>query len=72
MKNDQEHVKFLYERLINGVKSRITHYKINGDEYQRYLGNANISFAYVEGESLLMALKKCAVSSGSACTSATL
>ena len=45
---------------------------INGDETQRYLGNLNISFSCVEGESLIMAIKDCAVSSGSACTSASL
>lgn len=44
----------------------------NGDLKQRYDGNINISFAYVEGESLLMAVKELALSSGSACTSASL
>src|SRR5690554_3847621 len=45
---------------------------LNGDEKSRHPGNLNLSFAYVEGESLLMALKDIAVSSGSACTSASL
>ena len=45
---------------------------MNGDETQRYDGNLNISFAGVEGESLIMAIKDMAVSSGSACTSASL
>lgn len=45
---------------------------LNGDLEHRYLGNLNISFAYVEGESLIMAVKQLAVSSGSACTSASL
>ncbi len=45
---------------------------LNGDETQRYLGNLNISFSCVEGESLIMAVKDIAVSSGSACTSASL
>ena len=45
---------------------------LNGDEKHRYAGNLNFSFAHVEGESLLMALKNLAVSSGSACTSASL
>ena len=45
---------------------------MNGSLEHRYEGNLNISFAYVEGESLLMAIKNCAVSSGSACTSASL
>lgn len=45
---------------------------LNGSELHRYPGNLNFSFAYVEGESLLMSLKNVAVSSGSACTSASL
>ena len=45
---------------------------INGDEEKRYPGNLNVSFNFVEGESLIMALKDLAVSSGSACTSASL
>jgi cysteine desulfurase len=45
---------------------------LNGDSVGRYPGNVNLSFAYVEGESLLMALKEISVSSGSACTSASL
>ena len=45
---------------------------LNGDPSARYPGNVNFSFAYVEGESLLMSLKNLAVSSGSACTSASL
>ena len=45
---------------------------VNGDESARYAGNLNVSFAYVEGESLIMAVKDISVSSGSACTSASL
>jgi len=45
---------------------------LNGDSEARYLGNLNVSFACVEGESLIMAIKDVAVSSGSACTSASL
>jgi len=45
---------------------------LNGDRDARYPGNVNMSFAYVEGESMLMGLKEIAVSSGSACTSASL
>jgi cysteine desulfurase len=48
------------------------HTVLNGDANARYAGCVNISFAYVEGESLLMALKDIALSSGSACTSASL
>lgn len=55
-----------------GIMSRMEHVVLNGDAEKRYPGNLNFSFAYVEGESLLMALKNIAVSSGSACTSASL
>ena len=48
------------------------HVELNGSEHHRYFGNINMSFAFVEGESLLMALKNYAVSSGSACTSESL
>jgi cysteine desulfurase len=48
------------------------HTSLNGDGEHRYPGCVNISFAFVEGESLLMALKDIALSSGSACTSASL
>jgi len=51
---------------------RIPMVTLNGDPDARYAGNLNVSFAHVEGESLLMALKNIAVSSGSACTSASL
>jgi cysteine desulfurase len=52
--------------------SDIEHVFVNGDLTQRVPHNLNISFAYVEGESMLMAIKDLAVSSGSACTSASL
>jgi len=61
----------LRERLWEGLKDMEEVY-INGDIDQRIAGNINISFNYVEGESLLMALKDLAISSGSACTSASL
>merc|ERR1712050_219274 len=54
------------------MRNEVTHIVLNGDEQKRYVGNLNISFEFVEGESLLMALKDLAVSSGSACTSASL
>eukprot|EP00201_Polytomella_parva_P001693 CAMPEP_0175079010 /NCGR_PEP_ID=MMETSP0052_2-20121109/24545_1 /TAXON_ID=51329 ORGANISM="Polytomella parva, Strain SAG 63-3" /NCGR_SAMPLE_ID=MMETSP0052_2 /ASSEMBLY_ACC=CAM_ASM_000194 /LENGTH=439 /DNA_ID=CAMNT_0016349213 /DNA_START=194 /DNA_END=1513 /DNA_ORIENTATION=+ len=71
---DTMHVKKLEERLRNGITSRLANVTINGpaDVSKRYAGNLNMSFAYVEGESLLMGLKELAVSSGSACTSASL
>lgn len=72
MAYDQERIEILAKRLLKGIMARIPHVTLNGDEKRRYLGNINLSFAYVEGESLLMALKDVAVSSGSACTSASL
>lgn len=61
----------LRNKLWQGVKD-IEEVYLNGDLEQRIAGNLNVSFAYVEGESLIMALKDMAVSSGSACTSASL
>jgi cysteine desulfurase len=62
----------LRERLKLGILSRLDEVFVNGDPVRRLPGNMNISFAYVEGESLLMALKDIALSAGSACTSASL
>lgn len=61
----------LSKRLKDGLLA-LDHTKLNGDPTRHYPGCVNISFAYVEGESLLMALKDVALSSGSACTSASL
>ena len=72
MERDTEYIGRLARRLADGIRSNIPHVVVNGSLEQRYLGNLNISFAYVEGESLLMALKDIAISSGSACTSASL
>jgi cysteine desulfurase len=62
----------LRERLKNAIVNGLEEVYINGHPTQRLPGNMNMSFAYVEGESLLMALKDIAVSTGSACTSASL
>ncbi len=62
----------LRDRLYRGITSRLPETYVNGSMEHRLPGNLNISFAFVEGESLLMALKDIAVSSGSACTSASL
>jgi len=62
----------LRERLHQGLFSQLDEVYLNGHPTQRLPGNLNVSFAFVEGESLLMGLKDVAVSSGSACTSATL
>ncbi len=71
MKTEQQHIKKLAQRLINGLEI-IEEIKINSSKKYSYPGILNISFKYIEGESLMMALKNIAVSSGSACTSASL
>jgi cysteine desulfurase len=71
MAAENERVLGLRKRLWDGLKDMEEVY-LNGDEHQRVAGNLNVSFAFVEGESLIMALKDLAVSSGSACTSASL
>ncbi|TDZ27405.1 Cysteine desulfurase [Colletotrichum spinosum] len=71
MEYDTKRIKTLSDRLLNGLLS-LEHTTQNGDANHFYPGCVNVSFAYVEGESLLMALKDIALSSGSACTSASL
>lgn len=72
MEYDEKRIKALQDRLLNGIKAQLAGVVVNGSIERRYMGNLNLSFAYVEGESLLMGLKDVAVSSGSACTSASL
>ena len=72
MQADHEWVSFLSKRMHNAINARLPEVTLNGDATARYPGNLNLSFGYVEGESLLMAIKNVAVSSGSACTSASL
>ena len=71
MAADNERINMLRNRLYEGVAD-IPEVYLNGHAEQRVAGILNISFAYIEGESLIMALKDLAVSSGSACTSASL
>ena len=71
MAADNERVLALRQRFWNGIRD-MEQVFLNGDEEQRVAGNLNVSFAFVEGESLIMALKDLAMSSGSACTSASL
>ncbi|TFK42457.1 cysteine desulfurase NFS1 [Crucibulum laeve] len=71
MARDHARIKELSNRLINDINSQVEHVVRNGD-VDGYPGCVNLSFSYVEGESLLMALKDIALSSGSACTSASL
>ncbi|XP_017469379.1 PREDICTED: probable cysteine desulfurase, mitochondrial isoform X3 [Rhagoletis zephyria] len=72
MDYDKKWIDFLSKRLYDRITSALPHVIRNGDPEQTYSGCLNLSFAYVEGESLLMALKDVALSSGSACTSASL
>jgi len=72
MARDEVHIRKLFNRLYQGIKEKVPHVFVNGDLDARFHGNLNISFAFVEGESLLMALKNVACSSGSACTSESL
>ena len=71
MAAENERILMLRNRLLDGLKDMEEVY-VNGDLERRIAGNLNISFNYVEGESLMMALKDVAVSSGSACTSSSL
>jgi cysteine desulfurase len=71
MATENERIRMLRDRLLRGL-SRIEEVYVNGDMEQRVPHNLNISFNFVEGESLIMAVKDVAVSSGSACTSASL
>lgn len=72
MEYDHKRITELSARLVNGISAGLTHVIRNGDPDRSYPGCVNLSFAFVEGESLLMALKDVALSSGSACTSASL
>ncbi len=71
MNTENERVRMLHDRLWNGL-SDIEEVYLNGDAEQRVPHNLNVSFNFVEGESLIMGIKELAVSSGSACTSASL
>jgi cysteine desulfurase len=71
MATENERIRMLRDRLLKGL-SDIEETYVNGDMEQRVPHNLNISFNFVEGESLIMAVKDVAVSSGSACTSASL
>jgi cysteine desulfurase len=72
MANEAERLKGLQQRFLNKLNAGLTDIYINGSVIARIPGNLNISFAFVEGESLMMGIKELAVSSGSACTSASL
>ena len=65
-------LKKLQDRMLKGLRDKLPEIYVNGDMERRVPHNLNVSFNYVEGESLIMAIKDVAVSSGSACTSASL
>jgi cysteine desulfurase len=71
MATDNERIRMLRDRLLAGL-TQIEEVYVNGDMERRVPHNVNVSFNFVEGESLIMAIKDVAVSSGSACTSASL
>lgn len=72
MHDEMQRIEKMYQKFIKGVRTQLDEVYLNGDEKRRIPGNINMSFAFVEGEGLMMAMKDLAVSSGSACTSASL
>jgi len=72
MEKDYNHAKSLSDYFLKKITDSAEEIYINGDLEKRYPGNLNISFAYIEGESMILSIKDLAVSSGSACTSASL
>jgi cysteine desulfurase len=72
METENARLTQLRDKMLHTIQDAIPHVFLNGHETKRLSGNLNLSFAYVEGESLMMAIKDLAVSSGSACTSASL
>jgi len=72
MAGEAVRIKKLQERMLKGLNAKLPEIFVNGDLEHRIPGNLNISFAHVEGESLMMGIKGLSVSSGSACTSASL
>jgi cysteine desulfurase len=72
MAAEAEHIHMLADKLHKGINEKVPDVILNGDPEHRIPGNVNLSFSYVEGESLMMAISDLAVSSGSACTSASL
>ena len=69
---EAERLRMLRDRFYKRIMDRLPEVYLNGDLDQRLPGNLNLSFAYVEGEGLMMGIKDLAVSSGSACTSESL
>ncbi len=72
MEEESKRIKALTDRILKGIQTKLPQVYLNGDAVQRAPGNLNLSFAHVEGEGLMMGIKELSVSSGSACTSASL
>lgn len=72
MHEEYQRLTQLNQRMLDGLRSELKDIYLNGDAEKRIPGNLNISFAFVEGEGLMMAIKNLCLSSGSACTSASL
>jgi cysteine desulfurase len=72
MAEDNKRISYLTQKFYKAICDNIPDVFLNGDAEKRVAGNLNLSFAYIEGESMIMAIKELAVSSGSACTSASL
>ena len=72
MKSENQRIERLKNLMLNGIRKSCPDIYLNGSADHRVPGNLNLSFAYIEGESLMMGIKNLAVSSGSACTSASL
>jgi cysteine desulfurase len=72
MADEQQRIERLSKKFMDAILDGVPDVFLNGHRTQRWMGNINLSFAYIEGESMIMAIKDLAVSSGSACTSASL
>ncbi len=72
MQDENARIRYLSQKFLKAVMEDVPDVYLNGDRDQRIPGCINLSFAYIEGESMIMAIKNLAVSSGSACTSASL
>ena len=72
MEKDYKHIKKLSDKFISSIMNGAKEIFLNGNAEHRWPGNINMSFSYIEGESMILAIKDLAVSSGSACTSSSL
>ena len=72
MADENIRIKKLYDRFVGKITESAKDIFLNGSATNRYFGNINLSFSYIEGESMILAIKDLAVSSGSACTSSSL